>query len=104
MIRRPPRSTLFPYTTLFRSPIAWQLIFAIGIFAGRRFKRGGIPYDARLFATCLAVVAIAALVRTDGFGYASGLWQDLRDALGCGKNHPGFARAPRFLPLSPPVA
>src|SRR5687767_15622595 len=23
MIRRPPRSTLFPYTTLFRSPILW---------------------------------------------------------------------------------
>src|SRR2546430_13784518 len=23
MIRRPPRSTLFPYTTLFRSPGAW---------------------------------------------------------------------------------
>src|SRR5207253_8168867 len=23
MIRRPPRSTLFPYTTLFRSPEAW---------------------------------------------------------------------------------
>src|SRR2546422_7189920 len=25
MIRRPPRSTLFPYTTLFRSPSAWPL-------------------------------------------------------------------------------
>src|SRR3712207_6997651 len=24
MIRRPPRSTLFPYTTLFRSPRAWE--------------------------------------------------------------------------------
>src|SRR5258706_15691154 len=24
MIRRPPRSTLFPYTTLFRSPGEWQ--------------------------------------------------------------------------------
>src|SRR2546427_4573884 len=24
MIRRPPRSTLFPYTTLFRSPTDWQ--------------------------------------------------------------------------------
>src|SRR5947209_13627655 len=24
MIRRPPRSTLFPYTTLFRSPEGWQ--------------------------------------------------------------------------------
>src|SRR6266545_118510 len=23
MIRRPPRSTLFPYTTLFRSPASW---------------------------------------------------------------------------------
>src|SRR2546430_4121637 len=29
MIRRPPRSTLFPYTTLFRSPLA----------AGRRWVR-----------------------------------------------------------------
>src|SRR5438034_3507772 len=26
MIRRPPRSTLFPYTTLFRSQIAAQLV------------------------------------------------------------------------------
>src|SRR2546429_5870032 len=25
MIRRPPRSTLFPYTTLFRSSIPWTL-------------------------------------------------------------------------------
>src|SRR5215813_14897112 len=24
MIRRPPRSTLFPYTTLFRSGLAWR--------------------------------------------------------------------------------
>src|SRR3712207_7616219 len=24
MIRRPPRSTLFPYTTLFRSPTSWR--------------------------------------------------------------------------------
>src|SRR2546426_9361310 len=25
MIRRPPRSTLFPYTTLFRSPLAYRI-------------------------------------------------------------------------------
>src|SRR3712207_7324073 len=25
MIRRPPRSTLFPYTTLFRSPCWWEV-------------------------------------------------------------------------------
>src|SRR5689334_24783817 len=33
MIRRPPRSTLFPYTTLFRSPITERDI-PIGIVAG----------------------------------------------------------------------
>src|SRR2546429_3729157 len=26
MIRRPPRSTLFPYTTLFRSPVGDQML------------------------------------------------------------------------------
>src|SRR3712207_7988456 len=25
MIRRPPRSTLFPYSTLFRSPTVWEV-------------------------------------------------------------------------------
>src|SRR5260221_10412341 len=36
MIRRPPRSTLFPYTTLFRScggfrsPLAFPLLFLVG--------------------------------------------------------------------------
>src|SRR3989442_15961281 len=29
MIRRPPRSTLFPYTTLFRSPVG-HLAFSVG--------------------------------------------------------------------------
>src|SRR3712207_8927333 len=30
MIRRPPRSTLFPYTTLFRSPGAEQVVPGLG--------------------------------------------------------------------------
>src|SRR3712207_7233694 len=29
MIRRPPRSTLFPYTTLFRSPGSWNLPYPL---------------------------------------------------------------------------
>src|SRR2546422_10130853 len=39
MIRRPPRSTLFPYTTLFRSAPAFDLFFAInrGVRIGKRF-------------------------------------------------------------------
>src|SRR5437773_6054173 len=30
MSRRPPRSTLFPYTTLFRSPARWRGLHALG--------------------------------------------------------------------------
>src|SRR2546429_6309389 len=29
MIRRPPRSTLFPYTTLFRSQLVWPASFVV---------------------------------------------------------------------------
>src|SRR5262249_29022412 len=82
------------------NPIAWQLIFAIGIFAGRRLKGGGIAYDARLFSACLAIVVIGALVRTDAFGYASGLWQDVCNVLDCGKTDLGFARLVHFLALA----
>src|SRR2546427_5842617 len=34
MIRRPPRSTLFPYTTLFRSIFSWHLGIKINDVAG----------------------------------------------------------------------
>src|SRR5687768_18015228 len=31
MIRRPPRSTLFPYTTLFRSPSFWSSVANVSV-------------------------------------------------------------------------
>src|SRR5689334_23591241 len=36
MIRRPPRSTLFPYTTLFRSPFGWSVIDHLPVDVGTR--------------------------------------------------------------------
>src|SRR3712207_8067314 len=39
MIRRPPRSTLFPYTTLFRSPETVGQVSAIDLL------RGAVPRD-----------------------------------------------------------
>src|SRR5689334_24447003 len=35
MIRRPPRSTLFPYTTLFRSPFHWSRELARELVGGK---------------------------------------------------------------------
>src|SRR2546426_8287735 len=49
MIRRPPRSTLFPYTTLFRSPEA-QRADGAGLARAdwRRGRRGEARRDDRL--------------------------------------------------------
>src|SRR2546426_2166385 len=49
MIRRPPRSTLFPYTTLFRSAVSdtYQDLFAEGIFTGKGL------YDVDAFIAAL---------------------------------------------------
>src|SRR2546426_6347647 len=56
MIRRPPRSTLFPYTTLFRSerasiPVAYRLYLPEAWAKDRRRRRtAGVP-DALEFRT-----------------------------------------------------
>src|SRR3712207_7262606 len=48
MIRRPPRSTLFPYTTLFRSLGVSPLVF---------FRAVAGPFQAA-FGMCIAVLAV----------------------------------------------
>src|SRR5256885_1048232 len=47
MIRRPPRSTLFPYTTLFRSGSMPSILFYIGagmILVALFFKVSAVPF------------------------------------------------------------
>src|SRR3712207_6952550 len=50
MIRRPPRSTLFPYTTLFRSsPVVALvaggcLVLLVGLLRGRAIRTGFVPF------------------------------------------------------------
>src|SRR3989454_10295989 len=46
MIRRPPRSTLFPYTTLFRSPFLW---IGFGMSVRRAADAGRSAWSALLF-------------------------------------------------------
>src|SRR2546426_8632962 len=48
MIRRPPRSTLFPYTTLFRSLVANSLALLLG-FTGATLEPGH-DYRAETYA------------------------------------------------------
>src|ERR1022692_2612979 len=81
MIRRPPRSTLFPYTTLFRSD-------GMGMTAaGRWHNRSGTidRVSSQSFRECLAAQAGAGR-RTFGFS------QDAGTAVGGARRHARFPR------------
>jgi len=82
------------------NPLAWQFIFAIGLFFGRRLRSGGIPFDRRLFALCLAVLAASFAVLTDGFGLVPSLWRDMREVLDHSKTHLGLVRLVHYLALA----
>src|SRR5437016_8319072 len=64
MIRRPPRSTLFPYTTLFRSNVWTECLDR-----GRQRKRGcaglqevaAVEHRANIIASCTRVVIASCL-------------------------------------------
>src|SRR3712207_7477406 len=47
MIRRPPRSTLFPYTTLFRSSEVYGYTSGVSVLAGGNIRRG-VRYLVRI--------------------------------------------------------
>src|SRR3989449_1649409 len=71
MIRRPPRSTLFPYTTLFRSRVAEQVLHV----GDTKLEKGRALDDALgsgrvLFARQLDDEAAASLDLHDGLGRA----------------------------------
>src|SRR2546421_6503073 len=50
MIRRPPRSTLFPYTTLFRSAEHWIPLLERALPRDRILLRPAAPVDVALVA------------------------------------------------------
>src|SRR5438876_2767306 len=56
MLRRPPRSTLFPYTTLFRSIFRALLVGVAAFFLARLSRRGGAPLVAALLVVVWALV------------------------------------------------
>src|SRR5256884_8723493 len=93
MIRRPPRSTLFPYTTLFRSGLSLRnlgasvfrwfgiasvedrfraILVLCGVYVGAGFLKGWIDFGNYLLALWIRVRAAAALQR-DLFRHLLGL-------------------------------
>src|SRR2546426_9191238 len=68
MIRRPPRSTLFPYTTLFRSlgcAVVYLALFGIGGLVLGRHGSGALAVVAALLLTWYLVTATRPAARTE---------------------------------------
>src|SRR5258708_38313380 len=79
MIRRPPRSTLFPYTTLFRSPEDGRFVAAIIVLIGK-----DIP-----------------AVEVEGIATQPLVYDDIRRGRGRGRPAPGRAASKRPEPRRP---
>src|SRR2546429_9093829 len=93
MIRRPPRSTLFPYTTLFRSQPSKMVV-------RRRSRRAewvrewsaeldAVPRDHALFDRTAGAVADAVYLGSHAMSLDLG-WGDVRFAWGKAVRPPGF--------------
>src|SRR2546430_3428070 len=52
MIRRPPRSTLFPYTTLFRSMVGWSSAARVSVSRRNQARPGTSGARCAYRATC----------------------------------------------------
>src|SRR3989454_2544670 len=80
MIRRPPRSTLFPYTTLFRSKIAsFSLLLssALAYLLMRRYGPAGIALGSSLGAWVNVVLHVRDLNRRVGRVLAFAAWRTI---------------------------
>src|SRR2546426_12778922 len=81
MIRRPPRSTLFPYTTLFRSVFRRRVVERLPLFEGlHRF----FPALARMPGFTVTEVPVRHFPRIHGqskYGIGNRIFKALRDLL-----------------------
>src|SRR3712207_7089925 len=62
MVRRPPRSTLFPYTTLFRS----------GFMVGREYENRGIAKDGAKLVMAVANAQVPKFTVIVGGSFGAG--------------------------------
>src|SRR5256885_6593350 len=113
MIRRPPRSTLFPYTTLFRSDLVIIAAYLVGMVAvgfwtqrkatnQEQFLVAGRSVGPLLYSGTLAAIIIGGGATIGGvkLGYTygiSGMW--LVSMYGLGMIVMGVVLVPRILKL-----
>src|SRR5258708_11572094 len=94
MIRRPPRSTLFPYTTLFRSPLGLAVGNALEIIEAIETLKGNGPADLEGLSVELAARMLVLSGVTPDVAAADAR---LRDALRRSEEHTSELPSPDHL-------
>ncbi len=84
----------------FFNPLAWQLVFTLGVLAGVRWGETPPRPSPVVQALCLTLIAAGALIVTDGFGLLPGLRDNAYAVLDIGKQNLGAARLVNFLALA----
>jgi hypothetical protein len=84
----------------FFNPLAWQLIFTLGVLAGVRWGEKPLRRSPVVEALCLGVIVAGALIVTDGIGLLPGLRDHAYAVLDIGKQNLGEARLVNFLALA----
>src|SRR2546427_790999 len=70
MIRRPPRSTLFPYTTLFRSWLVSVLLDAAAVACVIRSRSVRKYFTLSLYLLTVFLLDVSRYLVLTGYGYA----------------------------------
>src|SRR2546429_7355582 len=69
MIRRPPRSTLFPYTTLFRSLGTWLVFMPVPVMVARLAEAVEAPISGQtVLGAMMVITAVFFLPPLRGWG------------------------------------
>jgi hypothetical protein len=84
----------------FFNPLAWQLVFTLGVLAGVRWGEQPPSRSPVLQILCLGLTAAGALIVSDGFGLLPGVRDVAYALLDIGKQDLGAARLANFLALA----
>jgi hypothetical protein len=83
----------------FFNPFAWQFLFMLGLVAGVWWREAKVPYHPLAFAASLCILFVSAVIVTDGFMLAPGLFDASRNVLDVDKSNLGLVRLVHFLAL-----
>jgi hypothetical protein len=82
------------------NPLAWQFLFALGVFAGVTHRDGGFRYHPWLYRACIGFTLFSAAVVSNMAGLWPGLVEEAGQHLDWGKTELGLVRLIDFLTLA----